>query len=148
VVCIIEGKGLGVMTTAAIPAGTFVCEYSGEALSQGSLERQEDRKQQKLTQELSGASFVTYAVEINDKSHDHYVDSEFVGNVARFFNHSCDPNMRPVKVDRRETCATLCFFTTTNVGAGEELTWKYRQGSSIKSNQTCNCGAASCAGYV
>jgi SET domain-containing protein len=29
------GKGRGVISAAAIPAGTFVCEYPGEVLSDG-----------------------------------------------------------------------------------------------------------------
>jgi SET domain-containing protein len=76
VVCSIEGKGLGVMTTVAIPAGTFVCEYVGETVSQKSLEKREDKQQQSLYKvNTQGASFVTYAIEICDKSRDFYVDS-------------------------------------------------------------------------
>lgn len=77
VVCLVGGKGLGVMTTVAIPAGSFVSEYVGETVSQKSLERQEDMKQRSLfARNTQGASFVTYAIEVNDKSRDFFVDSE------------------------------------------------------------------------
>ena len=65
------------MTTVAIPAGTFVCEYSGELVSRRNLEKQEEKKQRILSAEkVQGASFVTYAIEMKDKSKDFYVDSE------------------------------------------------------------------------
>lgn len=146
VVCCIGDKGLGVMTTAAIPPGTFVCEYSGEAVTRRSLERQEEKKQRRTVQRLG--SFVTYAIEINDKTKEHYVDSEKVGNISRFFNHSCEPNLRPIKVDRGETMPTLCFFTLSHVPAGAELTWTYRRGSNVKSGLKCRCGKERCSGYM
>ena len=75
----------------------------------------------------------------------------YVGNVARFFNHSCDPNLRPVKVvaASKQKRPHMCFFALRRIEAGEELTWKYVTGVSLKKGgQACYCGSSNCSGYV
>lgn len=75
----------------------------------------------------------------------------YIGNVARFFNHSCNPNLRPIKVigsSAHRTYPTMSFFATRRIEAGEELTWKYVSGVKAKSGQICCCMASNCVGYV
>ena len=84
-----------------------------------------------------------------------------MGNVARFFNHSCEPNMRPVKIIKSgavsgssgsstkrsfENCPTMAFFAVRNIVAGEELTWKYIAGGNVKKTIgfKCECGSPYC----
>jgi hypothetical protein len=79
------------MTTAAIPFGTFVCEYSGESLSRRVLEKQEARKQRVLTVDKNkNSSFVTYAIEMNDKRSDFYVDSVCLDGFINCFDCIAD----------------------------------------------------------
>ena len=79
------------MTTTAIPAGTFVCEYSGAFVSQRILERKEERKQRLLSSgsrpNSQNESFVTYAIEINHKGVDYFVDSEYVAKHYSLFEN-------------------------------------------------------------
>jgi SET domain-containing protein len=53
------------------------------------------------------------------------VDARKYGNVGRFVNHSCDPNMVVIRVvddfSNRKTPMSA-FFTVRDVAAGEELT--------------------------
>ena len=56
------------------------------------------------------------------------VDSSRRGNVSRFLNHSCSPNLEVVQVMQKLDDASLPdwqvgFFTTRDVKAGEELAY-------------------------
>jgi hypothetical protein len=55
-------------------------------------------------------------------------DARVMGNIGKFFNHSCDPNVfvQNVFVDSHDLrFPWLGFFTSRRVGAGEELAWDY-----------------------
>ena len=59
------------------------------------------------------------------------VDSSRRGNVSRFLNHSCSPNLEVVQVMQKLDDASLPdwqvgFFTTRDVKAGEELAYGAR----------------------
>ncbi|XP_052401686.1 histone-lysine N-methyltransferase SETDB2 [Carassius gibelio] len=56
----------------------------------------------------------------------YYLDASKEGNVARFFNHSCEPNLflQNVFTDTHDPQFPLiAFFTSRCVKAGSELTW-------------------------
>ncbi|CAL8091204.1 unnamed protein product [Orchesella dallaii] len=56
------------------------------------------------------------------------VDGIDTGNVGRYFNHSCDPNLFPqyVFIDCHDLrLPQIAFFALRNIQAGEELTWNY-----------------------
>ncbi|CAO1615170.1 unnamed protein product [Parajaminaea phylloscopi] len=58
------------------------------------------------------------------------LDASHFGNVSRYFNHSCDPNMRIQYVYTSsildQARPTMAFFTTRRVKAFEELRFSYR----------------------
>ncbi len=56
------------------------------------------------------------------------MDAHFKGNVSRFYNHSCSPNVFVQNVfietwDMR--FPWVAFFTASNIKAGTELVWDY-----------------------
>ncbi|XP_016111746.1 histone-lysine N-methyltransferase SETDB2, partial [Sinocyclocheilus grahami] len=56
----------------------------------------------------------------------YYLDASKEGNVARFFNHSCEPNLflQNVFTDTHDPQFPLvAFFTSRSVKAGTELSW-------------------------
>lgn len=57
------------------------------------------------------------------------VDASLWGNISRYFNHSCDPNMRIyyIYTDPEHDIARpkMAFFTTRDVAAHEELRFSY-----------------------
>jgi len=77
------------------------------------------------------------------------VDATERGNLARFLNHSCDPNMQVEKwyVNR---VPRLGMWAKRQIMPGEELSYNY----SVKWNgdpdvaQRCYCGAHNCTGYL
>ena len=60
------------------------------------------------------------------------MDAKKVGNIGRYLNHSCFPNVmvQNVFVDTHDLrFPWIAFFTTTFVRAGRELCWDYRSDS-------------------
>jgi SET domain-containing protein len=56
------------------------------------------------------------------------MDAHLKGNVSRFYNHSCSPNVfvQNVFIETWNVrFPWVAFFTTTNVKAGTELVWDY-----------------------
>lgn len=89
-----------------VPKGTFMASYVGEILTAQEADRRMDD---------------TYFF---DLGHDHYIDSNYYGNVSRFFNHSCDPNIIPVRVfyeHQDYRFPKIAFFTCRDIDAGEEV---------------------------
>ena len=91
-------------------------------------------------------------VESNDEIDKFVLDPKFNGNIGRFFNHSCEPNMTTVNAftftqDLR--FPVLSFFTNRTVSPGEELSWSYgsNYGTNLPDHQRipCMCGASNCA---
>ncbi|KAL4636281.1 histone-lysine N-methyltransferase SETDB2-like isoform X1 [Arapaima gigas] len=83
----------------------------------------------------------------------YYVDATEEGNVGRFLNHSCCPNLfvQNVFIDSHDrNFPTVAFFTSRMVKAGTELTWNhsYAAGSSPNREVSCHCGCESCQGTV
>ena len=73
------------------------------------------------------------------------------GNIARFINHSCEPNLRVekwyVKGELR-----LGIFANMRIEKGTEVTIDYQLGNIAdlvgKDKMKCSCGAPSCSGFI
>ena len=69
------------------------------------------------------------------------------GNIARFMNHSCDPNAETqkwtVNGDTRVGLFALC-----EISAGTELTFNYQFESMGDVKKNCLCGAKNCSGFI
>ncbi|XP_061627941.1 histone-lysine N-methyltransferase SETDB2 isoform X1 [Phyllopteryx taeniolatus] len=82
------------------------------------------------------------------------LDARKEGNVSRFFNHSCRPNLfvQNVFTDSHDPdFPIIAFFTNSVVKAGTELTWNYSSDAhamSLAQQQEvpCACGTEDCLG--
>lgn len=86
------------------------------------------------------------------------VDSRKYGTVARFVNHSCDPNLfvQSVLWDHHNMAVPwVCMFAACNIPAGTELCYDY--GYQIDSvigpdgkvaQKACHCGGKDCRGRM
>ncbi|XVF61946.1 hypothetical protein PTKIN_Ptkin08bG0175900 [Pterospermum kingtungense] len=89
-----ENKGWGVRAGEPILSGTFVCEYIGEILDE------QEAKNRLTRYDRDGGKYM-YNVDshINDMSRliegqvRYVIDATKYGNVSRFINHSCSPNL-------------------------------------------------------
>ncbi|RKO91156.1 hypothetical protein BDK51DRAFT_6778, partial [Blyttiomyces helicus] len=89
------GPGWGVVTPHAIPKkGTFVTMYTGEVISEATAEargKKYDARNQ--TYLFSTSDYDQDLATSGDTVLDFSIDANYSGNISRFFNHSCDPNV-------------------------------------------------------
>lgn len=158
-----KNKGWGVRTLERIPNGTFVCEYAGEVISFAEARRRQ------LAQKSMDHNYIIAVREHagSGSTTETFVDPAAVGNVGRFINHSCQPNLIMLPVRVHSLVPRLALFAIRNVDVQEELTFDYSGGyhnrtpEALLSSQsdaasqvsgpdgplrkTCHCGAKNCA---
>lgn len=75
------------------------------------------------------------------------IDAQYYGNIARFFSHSCKPNVFPVRIHDcvyRFASGTVCFVTMEDVHAQTPLTIEYNFGVHKTLSLPCLCGHSDC----
>uniref|UniRef100_A0A4W6EJY0 Euchromatic histone-lysine N-methyltransferase 2 n=1 Tax=Lates calcarifer TaxID=8187 RepID=A0A4W6EJY0_LATCA len=125
----------GVRALQDIPQGSFICEYVGELISDAEADVREDD---------------SYLFDLDNKDGEVYcIDARYYGNISRFINHLCDPNLIPVRVfmlhqDLR--FPRIAFFSSRDILSGQELGFDYGDRFwDIKSKYfTCQCGSEKC----
>lgn len=126
-----ETKGWAVRAGEAILRGTFVCEYIGEVLDEQEANRRRDRYNSE-----GNYYFMDVDAHINDISRlvegsaRYIIDATNYGNVSRFINHSCSPNLvtYQVLVESMEYQRShIGLYANRDIATGEELTFNYRR---------------------
>merc|ERR1712226_1711134 len=88
-----DEKGFGLKTLDFIPKGSFVIEYVGEIiLSTEALERSS-----KLMH-MDSCYMLSVKEHFGTVTYTHHIDASKIGNLARFINHSCEPNLCVIPV--------------------------------------------------
>ena len=100
------GTGQGLFAVRAIPADTFVLEYTGERIPTGSAENGGSR----------------YLFLIDD---DWTIDGTVPGNIAGYVNHACMPNCEARMEEGEDGQKHIMFYTLRDIFSGEELTIDY-----------------------
>ncbi|KAH8276360.1 hypothetical protein KR026_004772 [Drosophila bipectinata] len=130
--CEEPAKGWGVRALANVPKGTFVASYTGEILTALEADRRTDD---------------SYYFDLDNG---HCIDANYYGNVTRFFNHSCEPNVLAVRVfyeHQDYRFPKIAFFACRDIDAGEEICYDYGEKfwrAEHRSNMGCRCLTASC----
>jgi len=72
------------------------------------------------------------------------------GNVSRFFNHSCQPNVAIYTVVRNgdNRVYDLAIFALRLIKPYEELCFDYKTKKGVKVKQRCYCGEKNCRGWL
>lgn len=165
-----ESRGWGVRSLSAIPSGSFICEYIGELLDDKEAEQRagndeylfdigQNYSDPTLWDGLSAlmpdlASSSTEVVENVGFT----IDAAKFGNIGRFINHSCSPNLYAQNVlydheDKR--IPHIMLFAAENIPPLQELTYHYnytidqvfdRDGNIKK--KSCYCGSSECTGRM
>ncbi|CAG0923853.1 unnamed protein product [Notodromas monacha] len=75
-----------------------------------------------------------------------WIDAKEFGNVARFINHSCEPNLMVIPVLRGSGMVKFVagLFALRDIRAGEELTMDYGSHVLEQRDFECQCGSRSC----
>ena len=75
------------------------------------------------------------------------IDPTYVGNIARFINHSCDPNCETQKWNvLGEVCVGI--FALRDIKENEEFSFDYQFDFFKTPFTKCYCGTSKCKGYL
>ncbi|XP_056113335.1 histone-lysine N-methyltransferase EHMT1a isoform X4 [Rhinichthys klamathensis goyatoka] len=130
-----ERMGWGVRALQDIPEGTFVCEFAGEIISDGEANIREND---------------SYMFNLDNKVGEVYcIDAQFYGNVSRFMNHLCEPNLFPVRVFTKHQdmrFPRVALYASKPIQAGNELGFDYGDPYWLikKKYFHCQCGSTKC----
>ena len=117
------GKGMGLYTNVPFKKGDFVIEYTG------------DKIPTKVADELT----TRYLFEIDETW---TIDGKERGNIARYINHSCDPNCESeISDDDR-----ILINAIKSIKPGEELSYDYGEEyfKEFLKPEGCRCGSPKC----
>lgn len=130
-------RGWGLKCLENINKGQFVIEYVGEMIEELEYQR---RIKKMHEQKDDNYYFLTI-----DK--DRMLDAGPKGNMARFMNHSCQPNCETQKwTVNGDTRVGL--FAVEDIPANIELTFNYNLECIGKEKKVCMCKAPNCSGFI
>lgn len=123
--------GLGIFCVSAVAEDDCLMHYLGDSISQ---EEADVREQSYQAEDRDIYLFSTDGGRV--------IDSTKRGNLARFINHSCQPNC----ITECDEDDNICIFALRNLAAGEEVTIDYRltDGETI----VCKCQSTNCVGHL
>ena len=117
----------GCYTTADIPKGTRIVEYTGPRITKVEGDNRYKGRDETYLFGLGEGEVV--------------IDGN---GIASFINHSCDPNCEPDDVGDR-----MYIFALRDIKAGEELTYEYNLYDGDDDDPApCYCGAKNCRGTM
>ncbi|KAK8309345.1 hypothetical protein V6Z12_D02G120100 [Gossypium hirsutum] len=126
----------GLVALEPIEAEDFVIEYVGELIRP----RISDIREHYYEKMGIGSS---YLFRLDDG---YVVDATKRGGIARFINHSCEPNCY-TKVISVEGQKKIFIYAKRHIAAGEEVTYNYKFPLEEK-KIPCNCGSKKCRGSL
>ncbi|XP_015160528.1 histone-lysine N-methyltransferase, H3 lysine-9 specific SUVH5-like [Solanum tuberosum] len=158
-----ESRGWGLRSRDHVSSGSFICEYVGELLDEKEAENRIDHDEYlfdigNYDEEIPKRNVArsnNLKVESNSlmrKDEDGFtLDALRYGNVGRFINHSCSPNLYAQNVmyyhgDKR--VPHIMFFASESIAPLEELTYHYNyhidhvydKNGDVK-RKNCRCGS-------
>jgi SET domain-containing protein len=134
--------GTGVRATRPFAKGERVIEYVGRKLTNDEAKVIADHQFQ--NHKRNPHKGAVYVFEIDDQWS---IDGDVPDNIAKYINHSCDPNCE-VEI----TAGHIYIAAGRDIKAGEEITYNYCFDlDDIKddlADYTCRCGSPKCVGYI
>lgn len=136
--------GNGVFAARDIPAEKELIEYQGKRLTHAQADR---------LREGDAESGHTFLFTLNER---YVIDGNQDGNIARWINHSCDPNCEAVLVEdgKNPKNDQVLVQSLRAIKKGEELTYDYgitleeRHTPRLKKIWECRCGSKQCTGTL
>ncbi|EDV19551.1 uncharacterized protein TRIADDRAFT_62004 [Trichoplax adhaerens] len=130
-------QGLGLFARKNIEKNTMVIEYIG-AMIRNEVANKRERIYQK-------ANHGIYMFRIDP---DFVVDATEDGGLARYINHSCQPNC-VAEVVTFDSEPRIIIISNRRIDKGEELTYDYKFEYEDDLNKIpCMCGAPNCRGWM
>ncbi|KAF5959785.1 hypothetical protein HYC85_000994 [Camellia sinensis] len=151
-----KSRGWGVRSRNYISSGNFICEYVGELLHDKEAEQRGDNDDYLF--DIGHGNDDKFPQDEALDDDDFTIDAMHFGNVGRFINHSCSPNLCAQNVlydhdDKR--MPHIMFFATRGIFPLQELTYDYNykldQVRDVNGNikkKNCYCGSLECCGRM
>ena len=117
----------GLFATQDIKHSTRIIQYRGEKITKAEGSKRAE----------AGNAYIFELNEYYD------IDGKALSNIARYINHSCDPNC-----EIHTTLHTIWVIALRRIQAGEELTYNYDYDIKNYTEYPCRCGAQNCCGYI
>ncbi|KAJ5692192.1 hypothetical protein N7462_001615 [Penicillium macrosclerotiorum] len=130
-------RGYGVRSNRSFEPNQIIVEYTGEIITQFECERR-----------------MRSVYKNNECYYLMYFDQNMIidatrGSIARFVNHSCQPNCRMEKWTVAGKPRMALFAGDRGIMTGEELSYDYNfDPYSNKNVQQCRCGSENCRGIL
>ncbi|XWS38648.1 hypothetical protein CRYUN_Cryun19dG0148800 [Craigia yunnanensis] len=165
-----ESRGWGVRSLNSVPSGSFICEYAGELLEDREAEERKGNDEYlfDIGNNCSDSSLWDELSTLMPDAHSSFcqvlpdsgftIDAAQCGNIGRFINHSCSPNLYAQNVlydheDKR--IPHIMLFAAENIPPLQELTYHYNymmdqvrdENGGIK-KKICYCGSSECTGRL
>lgn len=132
-----EKKGFGLRAGSAISAEAFIYEYIGEVVEESDFQK---RMRRYHDERIPHFYFMML-------QRDEYLDATKRGGIARFINHSCNPNCYVAKWHVGKHYR-MGIFSQRDILKGEELTFNYNVDRYGNEAQPCYCGEPNCVGQL
>ncbi|KAA8495860.1 Histone-lysine N-methyltransferase, H3 lysine-4 specific [Porphyridium purpureum] len=131
--------GYGLFALERIEPDEFIIEYMGQKVRSAIARMREI----KYTLCGSGDSYL-FRLDAN-----YVLDSTYYGTMARFVNHSCEPNVRARIMTMGEQ-THICFYSLRRILPGEEILYDYKFEREMDPSKRdpCYCGAPKCRGFM
>lgn len=126
----------GLFALEPIHVNDMVIEYVGEVIRNHVADMREKRYEK-----MGIGSSYMFRVD-----GDTIIDATYKGNIARFINHSCEPNCvaKIIRVDQKER---VVIYASKDIRPGEELLYDYKFPLEDK-KIPCHCGSKKCKGFL
>ncbi|KAK3116271.1 histone methyltransferase set1 [Teratosphaeriaceae sp. CCFEE 6253] len=131
--------GWGLYAEENIGQNEMIIEYVGEKVRQKVADLREIRYEKQGV----GSSYLFRMMD------DEIVDATKKGGIARFINHSCNPNCT-AKIIKVEGTPRIVIYALKDIGKNDELTYDYKFEREYGSTDRipCLCGSANCKGFL
>ena len=130
-------QGKGGYAAKAIPSGTRIIEYIGDVISHEEADARYD--------DAAMERHHTFLFAVDEET---VIDGAVDENVARFINHSCEPNCEPTVEGKQ-----VFIDAIRDIAEGEELFYDYAyerdpDGEDDEALYVCLCGSPKCRGSI
>ncbi|KAI5952851.1 SET2 [Candida jiufengensis] len=132
-----ELKGYGLRANSTITEGQFIYEYIGEVIDEPTFRNKMIEYDQKQYKHF-------YFMMLKQDS---FIDATEKGSLARFVNHSCNPNAYVDKWVVGEKLR-MGIFSKRKIIPGEEITFDYNVDRYGAQSQPCYCGEPNCLKFM
>jgi len=128
--------GVGVFSNDDIAVGQFIAEYKGELVRNNLVQRREEYYRSK------GLGSYMFQMDLSLT-----VDGTMKGGMARFVNHSCDPNCSAKVIRCEKKKKHIMLIAAKKISKGDELSYDYKMPKE-RDKIPCLCGSLLCRNFL